>query len=210
VQEQEISHELAAAFQEVARSYAAAKSNLNRYLAAEENVRFLEPRRRERDLLIDEFLRAQQRRAEAENAYYVSLVDYNKAVTNLFFRQDRLLAHDNITLAEGPWTAEAYIDAQRRNEARSHAFENPHLHTVPEEFISPFPVDGPEFARPQTAPIEPEPTLSEEPEPAFEAPPEPQPEIAPDAPEIPGPIEEMSFERERIAPPAPDEDESAF
>lgn len=148
VQEQEVAHELASAFQEVARAYAAAKSNLNRYLAAEENVRFLEPRRVERDLLIDEFLRAQQRRAEAESAYYTSLVDYNKSLTNLFFREERLLDHDSIALSEGAWTSEAYDDAARRAEERAYSFENEHLDAVPEPFISPYPVDGPEFASP--------------------------------------------------------------
>ncbi|MBX3442775.1 MAG: TolC family protein [Planctomyces sp.] len=162
VQEQEISHELAAAFQEVARTYAAARSNLNRYLAAEENVRYLEPRRLERDLLIDEFLRAQSRRADAENAYYTSLVEYNKAITNLLFREERLLQQDNIHLAEGAWSADAYIDAMDRARARSHAFDNPLLHHDPEPFISPMPVDSPELVRPssridRTAPLEPTP-----------------------------------------------------
>jgi outer membrane protein TolC len=188
VQEQEIAHELANAFQEVARTYSEARSNLNRYLAAEENVRFLEPRRLERDLLIDEFLRAQSRRADAESAYYTSLVNYNKAITNLLFREERLLEHDNITLAEGPWTADAYADAEEKAWARSYAFENEHLETRPAPFISPVPVDGPEFSRPidaaawpptnempdQEMPLELPPEVDEAPAPA-EAP------LAPDA-----------------------------
>jgi len=177
VQEQEIAQELAAAFQEVARSYAAAKSNMNRYLAAEENVRFLEPRRRERDLLIDEFLRAQTRRAEAESAYFTSLIEYNKSLTNLFFREERLLAHDNISLSEGPWVSEAYADAERRAWARSYAIDNDHLHTVPEVFASPAPVDGPEFAAPREPDVGPvENPAANESAPAPDAPDDSMPE----------------------------------
>jgi hypothetical protein len=175
----------------VARTYAAARSNLNRYLAAEENVRFLEPRRLERDLLIDEFLRAQSRRADAESAYYGSLVDYNKAITNLLFREERLLEHDNITLMEGPWTADAYADAEEKAWARSYAFENEHLETKPAPFISPVPVDGPEFSRPIDAAEWP---------PANELPEQQMPlELPPEVKEVPPAVE---------APPAPDASDS--
>lgn len=188
VQEQEVSHELAVAFQEVARSYAAAKSNLNRYLAAEENVRFLLPRRLERDLLIDEFLRAQTRRAEAESAYFASLIEYNKSLTTLFYREERLLEHNSIALSEGAWTAEAYNDAERRAWARSYAHDNDHLHTVPEAFASPSPVDGPEFDR----------TVSSEPE--------PQPELAPEEPTLEDSTPTAPDAPEDVVPPEPEAD----
>lgn len=141
-QEQEISHELAVAFQELARSYATAQTNMNRLLAASENVKYLEPNVREGDKLLDDLLRAQTRNAEAEVAYYQSLVDYNKALTNLQYRKGVLLEHNGIYLAEGAWTPEAYNDSDRRAEARAYAMDEPYVFPLPEPFASSGPVDG--------------------------------------------------------------------
>ncbi|MCA9082223.1 MAG: TolC family protein, partial [Planctomycetaceae bacterium] len=138
-QEREISHELAIAFQELARSYSTAQKNLNRLLAARENVKYLEPNVREGDKLLDDLLRAQARQAEAEVAYYQSLVDYNKALVALEFRKGVLLEHNNIFLAEGGWLPEAYDHANRQGEARAHAWPNEMLEAQP----APFAYDGP-------------------------------------------------------------------
>jgi hypothetical protein len=75
-------------------------------------------------------------------------VDYNKALTALFYREERLLEHDNIRLAEGAWTQEAYDDSARQGWAEANAIENPHLHSEPEPFISPVPVDALELNTP--------------------------------------------------------------
>ena len=141
-QEQEISHELAVSFQELSRSYAAAETNLNRLVATRENVKYLEPNVREGDKLLDDLLRAQARQAEAEVAYYQSLVDYNKALTNLQYRKGILLEHNGIFLAEGGWVPEAYNDANRRAEARAYGVPEPLVHPEPDPFASYTPVDG--------------------------------------------------------------------
>ena len=137
--EEEIAQEMAVAFQEISRAYSLAKTNLNRYLAAEENVKYLEPSFRERDILLDVYLRAQSRRAQAQQAYYQSLVDYNKSITNLYYRKGTLLAYNNIRVAEGGWTPEAYQDAERIHGRRAHGHET-NAEAEPPVFVSPVPV----------------------------------------------------------------------
>jgi len=66
------------------------------------------------DLLLD----AQRRRAEAESAYYRSLVDYNKAIMNVHYRKGSMLDYDGVYLAEGEWPGKAYFDALRQARKR--------------------------------------------------------------------------------------------
>ncbi len=168
-QEKDVSHELAVTFQEIARTYTAAETNMNRLLAARDNVRFLEPNIREGDKLLDDLLRAQERQAQAEVAYYRSLVEYNQALTSLQYRQGTLLAHNNIQLAEGGWDTPAYQDAMHHYKARAYAKRNDHTHEAPEQFASDAPVGGVYFT-------EKSPTFAEEiilPEEAFEQAPTP-------------------------------------
>ncbi|MCA9052377.1 MAG: TolC family protein, partial [Planctomycetaceae bacterium] len=71
-QEKEVAQELAVAFQELARTYNAAIENFNRYQAAVDNVEKLRPAAGA-TLNVDVILRAQERRAQAEIAYFSSL-----------------------------------------------------------------------------------------------------------------------------------------
>jgi hypothetical protein len=66
------------------------------------------------DLLLD----AQRRRAEAESAYYRSVIDYNKAIMNVHYRKGSLLDYNGVYLAEGPWPGKAYFDALREARKR--------------------------------------------------------------------------------------------
>ena len=209
--EKEISHELAVAFQELARSYSAAATNLNRLLAARENVKYLEPNIREGDKLLDDLLRAQERQAQAEVAYYQSLVEYNKALANLQYRKGSLLRHNGIVMAEGGWCPEAYQDAMRQYDARAHAHEARWQEAVPAEFASDYPVGGAYVAHPEPTPVfEAEQSTDSEPESSMlpEAP-EPLSEPVIDEP-VPKP-EQPASETERYNPaPAhvPEETES--
>ena len=138
-QELEIGHELAAAFQELTRAFATMQTNRLRYEATRENVRGLEPRVLTEDN-VDVILRAYERRANAEQAYYVSLVDYNKALADLQYRKGTVLAYNNVHLMEGPWEAEAYGDAERHGRARAYGHRAKFLKSAPEEFVSDAPV----------------------------------------------------------------------
>ena len=135
-QEHDISHELAIAYQELAEKYRTARSNFNRRDAAAERKRILFLKVQRGTETIEEYLRSVASYADAEIAYYRSLVLYSQAVTNLQFRQGTLLQHNSITLAEGEWEPEAYVDALRQARARSNAFDAESLlHTEPMEFV---------------------------------------------------------------------------
>lgn len=123
-QEFEVSHELSDAFQQLAANEAASRSNLNRRAAAQERVRQFEIEVFNAGTkTLDDLLRAQVSRADAEVAYYTSLVAYNQALANLHYRTGNLLAVNNVQLAESEWTPDAYRDALRRAWQRSHGLE---------------------------------------------------------------------------------------
>lgn len=135
-QELEISHELADAFQNLTRHFANVKSNYERRRAERERVSIYKTR--EGALATaDIVLRAIRDRAQADSAYYSSLVEYTKAVTNLEYRKGTLLDYNHIYLAENEWTPKAYEMALRRARARSAAIDNKLLHTEPLEFVLP-------------------------------------------------------------------------
>lgn len=173
VEEEEVSHELAAAFQELTRSYAAAKSNLNRYLAAEDNLRLTLPLYEEGAAAVDIVVRSQTRRAEAIVAYYSSLVDYNKSLVNLQFRKGTILEYNSVRITEGPWAADAYIDAERRHLERSYGIDvSDRVHVEPEEFATPAPTGNVHFTTPSATMLsEPGPSPAEEIGPVPAAPP---------------------------------------
>ena len=71
---------------------------------------------------------------DADQGYLRSIVEYNKAITELNFRKGTLLQTNSIYLAEGPWNPMAYEDAKQRGEALTHALDNTHVDAVPSEF----------------------------------------------------------------------------
>lgn len=157
--EEAIAHEIAAAFQEVARTYAVAQDNYNRYLAAEENVRITKLEFQVVDM--DRYLDALPARGRAQQAYYESLIDYNKAITNLYYRKGTLLAHNNIQIAEGGWSPEAYQDANRLHLRRAYGHEID-VEAAPQEFVLPVPADRVDFTTYEAAPTEPQPASKEQ------------------------------------------------
>lgn len=142
VSEEEIAHELAVAFQELSRTYAVAQANYNRYLAAEENVRITKLEFQVVDM--DRYLDALPSRSRAQQAYYESLIDYNKAITNLYYRRGTLLARNNIQVSEGGWSPEAYQDATRLHLRRAYGHDVDVV-AEPQEFAWPVPADRVDF-----------------------------------------------------------------
>ena len=148
-QEVEISHELAAAFQALDRAWATARIGFNRRKAAAESVRAYQAEYENGRTSADLLLRAQVSLAQAEIAYFSSLVDYNKAISELEYRKGRSLEHNNVRLAEGPWNDQAaYRDALRRAEARSHGSRSKLIHAEPEPFVEPFEQEAPTLQDP--------------------------------------------------------------
>jgi len=171
-QEHDVSHQLAFAFQDLAEQYRTAQTNFNRRAAAAERTRILGIKVKNGSETLDEYLRAQASYANAEIAYYRSLISYNQAITNLQFRQGTLLPHNSITLAEGQWEPAAYVEALRLARARSNAFDaDAMLHTEPLEFVETDPHwnDGYSHDRLLTVdPIDMDPEDSSVPEPELE------------------------------------------
>ena len=148
VGEHEVSQELAAAFQSLARTRANVRSQYSRRAAAIENVALLEPLLVEGEITLDEVLRAQARRAQAESSFYTALVAYNQALLDLQYRKGTLLAYDNVRLIEGPWHPQAYCDARTRAEARAHGKPTDWKSTDPDAFASPGNPDPVSFTAP--------------------------------------------------------------
>lgn len=121
-QELEVTHLLSDAIRNLYSNYALVQTNFNRRLAAEDE---LDAAQTVVDVggvqgvdALDQLLQAQRNLAEAESAYYRSLVDYNKAITEVHYRKGSLLEYNNVLLAEGPWPEKAYCDAHERARER--------------------------------------------------------------------------------------------
>jgi len=119
-QELELSHQLTDAVRDIDTDYTLAKTNFNRRVAAQQQVEAVQALYDvgAGGVTLDLVLEAQRTRADAEAAYYRSLIDYNKAIMMVHFRKGSLLEYNGVYLAEGPWPAKAYFDAKRRARAR--------------------------------------------------------------------------------------------
>ncbi len=132
--ELEISHQLGDAIRDIDLNYALTQTNFNRRVAAEAEVAAVEASYLVQRVTLDLLLDAQRRRAEAESAYYRSLVDYNRAIMNVHYRKGSLLEYDGVYLAEGPWPAKAYFDAMRQARKRDASMYLDYGYTRPNVF----------------------------------------------------------------------------
>ncbi|MBL8851369.1 MAG: TolC family protein [Planctomycetaceae bacterium] len=122
-QEVEISHEVAAAFRDLDRTYLALENSTQRLAAARDQHAALQSQH-ETDserTPAQEVFRAQEAVAQAEITLASGLVEYNVALMNVQYRTGQLLEYDGITLTEGPWPSAAYSDADRHATARGKA-----------------------------------------------------------------------------------------
>jgi outer membrane protein TolC len=116
--ELEISHQLGEAIRDIDLQYGLTQTNFNRRVAAEMEVQAVQASYQAQRVTLDLLLDAQRRRAEAESAYYRSLIDYNKAIMGVHYRKGSLLDYNGVYLAEGPWPGKAYFDALREARKR--------------------------------------------------------------------------------------------
>ena len=124
-QEVEISHEVAAAFRDLDRTYLALQNNASRLRAAQDQHAALQSQYEtdSQRTPAQEVFRAREAVAQAEVTLATSLVEYNVALADLQYRTGRLLEYDDVQLTEGPWLSAAYNDAQRHATARAKAFD---------------------------------------------------------------------------------------
>lgn len=145
-QEQDISHDLAESVQRIDAAYKVAQTQLDRKIAAvkrvEATMALYEVGARDEQnqgVTLDLVLRAQASNAAAEIAYFTSLINYNKAITEFHWRRGMLLEVDGIHLQEGEWDERAKEDALKRAWERSYGKPAEYLDTQPEEFGSGMP-----------------------------------------------------------------------
>lgn len=114
--ERSVVHDLSNSFAEVERAYALVETNLNRRIAAAEQVAAIEATyESETDTsTLYQLLESQRRLAEAETAYFRSLVEYQLALKNVQFEKGTLLEYNQVFLNEGNWPEKAYEDADDR------------------------------------------------------------------------------------------------
>jgi outer membrane protein TolC len=133
-EELEASHALVDAIRNVDTNFALAQTNFNRRVAAERQVEAVQAAYDANTVTLDELLRAQSRRAEAESAYYRAVVDYNRSISQLHFRKGSLLEYNGVFLSEGPWPGKAYFDAHRRARQRDASLYLDYGHSRPGVF----------------------------------------------------------------------------
>ena len=152
-QEHDITFELAQAYQDLVANWSTAQTYFNRRLAAEEQARFVEQQRLQgkKEATLRDLLEAQAHVAEADTAYYQSIIEYTKTIAYVNYRKGALLEMNNVYLAENQWDPAAYNDALRRAWARSYALKNPlekWMITSPEAFTSETDPNPPGYALP--------------------------------------------------------------
>jgi hypothetical protein len=115
-------HQLADAQRSLSGNHQLTQDNFIRRVAAERQVEAVGAAYENGTVTLDLLLDAQRRQADAEVAYYRSLVDYNRSIGQLHYRKGSLLEYNNGYLAEGPWPAKALFDAHRLARQRDASF----------------------------------------------------------------------------------------
>lgn len=119
-QERSVVYDLSNSIAEVDRAYALVETNLNRRMAAAEQVAAIEATyESEGDTpTLHLLLEAQRRLAEAETAYFRALVEYQLSVKNVQLEKGTLLDYNEVYMNEGAWPDKAYSDAEDRESRR--------------------------------------------------------------------------------------------
>ncbi|MCA9042213.1 MAG: TolC family protein [Planctomycetaceae bacterium] len=140
-QEKEVCDELASAISQMEGFHERAMNNFQRRKAAVEFLKAEELNYDNGRTTLDQLLRARLGLVEAEVAFFQSVVQYNQAIAEVHHRQGILLDENNIALIEGDWKKQAYSQAERREIARAHGWDDELglLHSEPMEFIAPEP-----------------------------------------------------------------------
>ena len=112
-QELELVYQIQESLADVDRAYSVAESNFNNVAAVSSQIKGLRALPGSGFQRFDVFvlLNAYLELAQAEQSYYRSLADYNRALKDIHLRKGSLLEYNGITLAEGPWPDKAYYDA---------------------------------------------------------------------------------------------------
>lgn len=117
-QERQVVHDLSTAVSELDRAYTVIQTEINRVIAAKQQLDALQAAYDSDKAEFYVVLDAQRRLAEAESRYYQARVEYGIALRNVHFEKGALLEYCGVGLSEGPSPHKAYLDAARRERQR--------------------------------------------------------------------------------------------
>jgi len=186
--ELDITHSLVRGLRNMDANYTLAQSQFNRWVAADAEVTatqaVVEQGIGQGVANINQWLDAIRRRGQAQQAYYQSICEYNKAIADLHMRKGSILEYNGVAFEEGPWPQKAYWDAIGRARERDAGLYMDYGVSRP-AVISRGPINQ---VHPGVGPlmeelpmIEPTPAAGTENRPALETPEAPAPESVPEA-----------------------------
>jgi len=122
-QRREVTLDVSNAIAEKDRAYLLAQTNLNRRVAAMQQLAATEAIHNDADenqksYLLDLLLDAQRRLGDADSQYYRSLVEYMMSIKQIHYAKGSLLEYCGVFLSEGPWPLQAYSQSIRRDRKR--------------------------------------------------------------------------------------------
>ena len=126
-QERAVVYDLSNAIADTQRAYALVETNLNRRVAAAEQVSAVQIAFENDNATLDSLLDAQRRLSDADVAYFRSRVEYQLSLKNVQFERGTLLDYNEIYLSEGAWPTKAHDDAEVRESLRGEARQ---YHTI--------------------------------------------------------------------------------
>jgi outer membrane protein TolC len=117
-QERQVAHDLSTAVSELDRAHAVLQTQINRAIAARQQLDALQAAYDSDKAEFFVVLDAQRRLAEAESRYFQARVEYAIALRNVHFEKGSLLEYCDVVLSEGVWPARVYVDAAERDRRR--------------------------------------------------------------------------------------------
>ncbi|MDX1925850.1 MAG: TolC family protein [Pirellulaceae bacterium] len=115
-------HEISSAWRLMESNFMSMKLNFDWWQANEKEISIYNDRIKgsvgELSQLLDNLLRAEQRRAQAETQYHQAVTEYNKSIVNVHYLKGSLLDLNSVSLQEGQWVDKAYWDARERARER--------------------------------------------------------------------------------------------
>lgn len=176
-QERTVIHDLSSSIAELERAYVVLQTDINRMLAARQQLEALQVAFNQDKVEFYVLLDAQRRLADAEIRYFQSRVEYVLALRNVHFEKGDLLEYCGVYLSEGPWPRKAYTDAYEREHWRGRPRKIDYRFS-PDLVVSAGLVPEPSAASEQTpwmspSPFKDEPSPIPAPPPAPPAPPQP-------------------------------------
>ena len=117
-QEHQVLSDLSNAVGEVDRAFVVLQTDINRMIAAKQQLDALQAAYDADKADFFVVLDAQRRHADAVSRYYQSRVEYVLAIRNVHFEKGSLLDYCDVALSEASWPQKAYGDAAERDRLR--------------------------------------------------------------------------------------------